>query len=248
VLQARVSCVRVPLIARQRRVFCTAFPRGALLPKEILTPTARARLDRAGVARPSRGFAPGAVGVLVGAAQRTSRYDVRMRVLIGLVVAVWVVFSAVPAFACGEWHMTDNEKKLDVDYLINAARIKKGDKNYASIYLNVDGKHPMRVVRDKQVVFDIKDGKLLKLGKPVGTLDKGTLTIGKKTFAIALTLSADGEGGPTGESYNLTVKSGDKVVVEGEHLYAMCQDVVGSPRDEITRRVVFYLAWRELGA
>src|SRR3954470_17239257 len=109
-----------------------------------------------------------------------------MRALIGAVVGAWVVLSAVPALACGEWHMTDNEKKLDVDYLINAARITKGDKNYASLYFDIDRKTPMRVVRDKQVIFDIKNGKLLKLGKVVGTIDKGTLTIGKKTFVIEL--------------------------------------------------------------
>jgi hypothetical protein len=164
-----------------------------------------------------------------------------MRALVGLLI----LLVAAPALACGEWHMHDNERDLDVDYLINAARVKKGDKNYASIYLDVDRKQPMRVVRDKQVVFDIKAGKLLKLGKVVGTLDKGTLTIGKKTFAIALSASF-ADVGPTGETYDLKVRSGDKVVVEGQNLYALCGDV-GRPRDEITRRVVYYLAWRELG-
>lgn len=165
-----------------------------------------------------------------------------MRALIGLLI---ILFTATPALACGEWHMHDAERGLDVDYLINAARIKKGDKNYASIYLDVDGKHPLRVVRDKQVVFDIKDGKLLKLGKVVGTVGKDTLTIGKKTFAIDLSFRPS-DAGPTGETYDLKVSTGDKLVVEGEHLYAMCQDV-GPPREELTRRVVFYLAWRELG-
>lgn len=165
-----------------------------------------------------------------------------MRVLVGLLV---LLLTAAPALACGEWHMMDKERGLDVDYLINAARIKKGDKNYASIYLDVDGKQPLRVVRDKQVVFDIKDGKLLKLGKVVGTLDKGALTIGKKTFTIALSSSIEEHSAP-GPTYDLTVKVGDKVVVDGQGLYALCRDV-GPPRDEITRRVAFYLAWRELG-
>ncbi len=45
-----------------------------------------------------------------------------MRLIIGLVVATALLAPRI-AEACGVWHMKDVEKKVDVDWVINAGTI-----------------------------------------------------------------------------------------------------------------------------
>src|SRR5688572_27937672 len=105
-----------------------------------------------------------------------------------MLVGVWLLFAARPADACGVWSMTDKEKKVEVKYLVNSAEIlTEKQKRVGMFYLDVENKSGIRVVRSRKVVFDVKNGKLLKLGKTVGTIDGEAFTLGKKQFTIALT-------------------------------------------------------------
>src|SRR5512139_1548511 len=110
-----------------------------------------------------------------------------MRIL-AMLVGVWLVVAARPAEACGFWSMTDKEKQREVGYLINSASITNAAKRrVGAFYLDIEAKSGLRVVRDKKVVFDIKGDKLVKLGKPVATIDGHTITFGKRAYTIELT-------------------------------------------------------------
>jgi hypothetical protein len=162
-----------------------------------------------------------------------------------------VVFAARPADACGFFNMTDRDKKLDIGWLINSASIEKGGRRLAALYLDIEAKTGLRVVTSKTVIFDIRGDKVLRYGAVVGRTDGDTVTFGKKTFAIDLQRNAkpQHEGLP---DYQLTVKRGDDVIVEAEHASALCSAMRrGNDEDldkqEIRRRVIYYLEWRELG-
>lgn len=172
-----------------------------------------------------------------------------------------LVVAARPADACGTWNMTDKEKSFDIRWDISSAGISKvtGNKSarrVAAFYLDVDSKDAPRVVSSKQVIFDVKDGKLRKRGKAVATVDDtaGTITFGKRTYTIAFTDEKDWHGMP---AWTMTVKRGDTVVLESTEATALCAPLAKArtgqdmSKDEqqltIRRRVQFYLAWRELG-
>lgn len=168
----------------------------------------------------------------------------RSRVLALLVVLVaWLVPGI--ANACGEWAMTDVEKKYEVRYLINAGSIRTLKKDGSTggrvgvQYLDDEAKNGVTVKgKGKTPALDIKDGKVLKGTKVVGTIaDDGRVTFGKATYTITL-------GNPVEHplaSWELEVKRGDTVVLTSERASALCQ--TRSPED-VKRRVIFYLAWR----
>jgi hypothetical protein len=153
------------------------------------------------------------------------------------------------ASACGAWDMHDVDKHVTVQYLINAASIYKDGKDgargprIAALYLDLDAPSGLRVVRERQVVFDIRGDKLLRFGKPIGTLTATGVTIGKTEYAIEL---VEGPTIDTMPTWNATVRRGADTIVTGERLYAMCRK--GAGVDEIRRRIVYYLAWRATGA
>ena len=170
-----------------------------------------------------------------------------------IVLGLLLVVTARPSHACGYWKMQDTEKGLDIGYLINSASIAKGKKKWAAIYLDIEAKDGMRTVRERKVVFDIKDGKLRKLGKVIGTVDRdaGTATIKGTTYTIELTDPFTEHDMP---AWKLSVKRGDKVIITSESASALCA-AMGRPggmtdeesREEVRRRVIYYLAWRETG-
>ncbi len=174
-----------------------------------------------------------------------------------LIVGVWLVIvcaGARHADACGYWEMTDTPKGLKVGYHINSATITKGEKRWAAIYLDVESKGGMRTVRERKVVFDIKGDKLRKLGKVIGTIDRAadTITIKGTTYTIALTDPSKLHDMPT---WKLAVRRGDDVVVTADHASSLCAGMArpggmteDEAREEVRRRVIFYLAWRETGA
>ncbi len=166
----------------------------------------------------------------------------------GRVLGVLVVFvlGLVPriADACGEWTLHDVEKKYRIQFHINTGSIRKalvdgkagGRVGLQS--LDPDAKGGVRVIKGKQVVLDIKDGKVLKGKKTIGTVaDDGSVTFGKATYTIELGKEVDH---PLA-SWVLVVKRDDVVVLESDRASALCQ--TRSP-DDVRRRVIFYLAWR----
>ena len=173
--------------------------------------------------------------------------------IVAMLVGVWLLVAARPAAACGYWSMTDNEKKLDIGFLINSASITKGkdEKRVGAFYLDIESKHGMRVVKGKSVVYDIKGGKLVKRGKAVATITGDTIAFGKKQYTIELTdPHFEHEKMP---AWKLAVRRDGELIVEAEHASSLCAGLhkemtPAQHEEEVRRRVIYYLAWRELGA
>jgi hypothetical protein len=174
-----------------------------------------------------------------------------VRWLVGLAL---IVLAARPASACGFFHMTDVEKHLDIEYVIDAASIRalgKDDKPATRVgvyYLDIEAKAGLRVVADHKVVFDIAGGKLVHFGKPVATIDGDTITFGKTAYTIEL--SDEHAAYPDSDkirAWKVVVKRGDTVVLQAADASALCAALDGKrdAKDEVRRRVIYYLAWRE---
>ena len=170
----------------------------------------------------------------------------------GMVLGVWLVVLGRPADACGFWSMADKEKGLTIGYLINSASISKGERRRAALYLDIESKQGLRVVKDRKVVFDIKGDKIRRYGKVVGTIDAtGAVVFGKKKYTLELSDPMPLHDMP---SWTLTVRRGDEVILTAEHASALCAGLHRDPpmteaesQDEVRRRVIYYLAWREVG-
>lgn len=177
--------------------------------------------------------------------------------LVWVLIAVGLVVSPRIADACGVWQMTDVEKKLDIHWWINAGAIHnaktKAKVGHLGLTENKDG---LSVFKDRKTLYDVAGGKLRKYGKPVATFDDDTLSFGKRIYTFAFEDAGDWHGMP---SWKVTVKRGDTVVLESAQASALCafaaaQAKTGSPlpeadqKAEIRRRMMFYLAWREVGA
>ncbi|MDX2093464.1 MAG: hypothetical protein SFX73_36810 [Kofleriaceae bacterium] len=160
---------------------------------------------------------------------------------------VCVAISVRPAEACGSWRLRDTERGTEAGYLINSLTIRRNNKRVGALYFS-EAKTGLRVVKDRKVVLDIKDGKLLRYGKPIAEVSDAGVTFGKKAYTIELADAPSRHGMPT---YLLTVKHGDKIVLTSDEASALCAGGLASPlapedgRWEVRRRVIYYLAWRE---
>lgn len=176
--------------------------------------------------------------------------------LVGIAVAlVLVVAGAHPASACGYWRMTDLEKQLAIGWLINSGEIKtaKG-KRVTALYLDIETPGNLKVVTSKKVIFDVKDGKLRRYGRPVATIDGTQITFGKRVYSVEFTDQKPLHDMP---SWTVTVKRGQDHIVESSDASALCAVAeaamhglelsIPDQQSEIVRRIAFYLAWRELG-
>ena len=173
-----------------------------------------------------------------------------------IIVAWLVVVGAPPADACGYWKMADVERKLDIGWLINSGEIKtKAGKRLGALYLDTEAKGGIRVVTSKKVIYDIRDGKILKYGKVVGTFDSaGPIVLNNKAYTVEFTDQKPLHEMP---SWTMTVKRGDDVIIESKDASALCaamhrerdKSAMGEAEQqlEIRRRVAYYLAWRDLG-
>jgi len=173
-----------------------------------------------------------------------------------VVVACVLVVAARPAEACGFWRMSDTEKKLEIGWYINSGTITKhkAKKRVAALYLD-EAKDGLKVVTSKKVVYDVKDGKIRKHGKPVGSIDAaGAIVFGKKTYTVEFSDQKPLHDFP---SWTLTVKRGADVIISSTEASALCAAAHraqtggtmsdGEQQAEIRLRVAYYLAWRELG-
>jgi hypothetical protein len=187
-------------------------------------------------------------------------YRERMQLarLVGIAVGLMlVVAGARPAEACGFWRMTDVEKKFNIGWLINSGEIStsKG-RRVAALYLDLEAAGGMTVATSKKVIFDVKDGKLRRYRRPVATIDStaGTVTFGKRVYTIEFTEEKKLHDMP---SWTVAVKRGAELVIESSDASALCaiaaaaqhgiQMTIAEQQEEISRRIAFYLAWRELG-
>lgn len=180
----------------------------------------------------------------------------RLPAVLGLVLAACLtLLTTRAADACGVWRMADVGKKLEIKWLINSGAIAKGPRKVGALYLDLEHAGGARVVAGKKVVFDVKGGALRRRGKVVGAIEAGTVTIGKRVFEVELTDEYTLHDMP---AWKLRVTRDGVVVITSEDATALCAAGVaahtGVPpslelaRDEVVRRVAFYLAWRELGA
>ena len=178
-----------------------------------------------------------------------------MRLALGIVIGLGLWASGLrTADACGFWSMSDKERGTSVGYHINSATITRSGGRKARLgafYLD-EAKSGLRVVKDRKVVFDIKAGKILKRGKPIGSVDAtGTVVLGKSTFVIELSNPHLEHDLP---AWQLTVRRGTATILESAEASALCVGMHRDPplteaqqQDEVRRRVVYYLAWRETG-
>jgi len=180
----------------------------------------------------------------------------RLPAVLGLVLAACLtLLTTRAADACGVWRMADVGKKLEIKWLINSGSIAKGPRKVGALYLDLEHAGGARVVAGKKVVFDVKGGALRRRGKVVGAIEAGTVTIGKRVFEVELTDEYTLHDMP---AWKLRVTRDGVVVITSEDATALCAAGVaahtGVPpslelaRDEVVRRVAFYLAWREAGA
>lgn len=172
-----------------------------------------------------------------------------------IAIIILSMLLATPAFACGAWSMEDHEKKLSISFLINSASIHSAKGRIGAFYLDVESGKPPRTVKGRKVVYDVKGDKLLKSGKAVATIEGNTIKFARRAYTISLTNPhMEHEVMP---AWKLEVRRGDQLIVESEHASSLCAGLArakGIPmtseehEDEVRRRVIYYLAWRELGS
>lgn len=171
--------------------------------------------------------------------------------------ALGLVVFAVPhrVDACGAWDLKDVDKRLDIEWLINAGTVRRGETRVANLYLDLDAPEGVRVAAEHRVVFDVVRGKVLRYGKRVGTVDGDTITIAGHAYTLAFSDLKIEHGVREIEidSWKLVVQRGDTVVATSERASSLCAPLhrngmsEADQRDEVRRRVTYYLAWRELG-
>jgi hypothetical protein len=174
--------------------------------------------------------------------------------VVGLLVAVALLVPRI-ADACGTWGMDDVEKKLHIEWWINAGGIHTAKGKIGHLGL-AEEKTGLRVFKDNKTLYDVAGNKLRKYGKPVATFDDTTVSFGKRVYTFAFEDAGDWHGFP---SWKVTVKRGDTVVIESKQASALCAGAAAKARTgtampdadqmaEVRRRMMFYLAWREVGA
>lgn len=178
---------------------------------------------------------------------------------VAVVLGLLVIVCPSRANACGSWTMEDPEKGYSVYWSVNAGTIRKNKRRVGALYLDIERRNLPRVVANKQTVFDIVRGKLMRRGKAVGTVDGTTITIGKQIYTVKVGAKLDYHGMPAWPLE--VVRAGDKpaTIVKTDEAPDLCMAANGrllapdAPLDDtgaqarVIARVAYYLAWRQLG-
>lgn len=165
-----------------------------------------------------------------------------------VVAAVVLTVGVDTARACGVWHLVDSQRKLEAVEHISTANFYTAGGRHLGRYWMVESPSGLRASDGKRVVADVRDGVLLYRGKRLGTVDGDRVTIGRKVFTVLLANPHDVHGMP---AWDVTVKDGDTVIATGEGSSLCAGDLLdpmasdASPEDEVRRRVIYYLVWRE---
>lgn len=175
------------------------------------------------------------------------------RWLLPVVLVVVLGLHARIAEACGVWTMEDHEKHLRAVYEINLLDVRTAKYSVTMLRIDDSAASGLRTVAKRKVVLDVKGDKLVKRGKPIATIGAdGTVAFGKRVYTIELTNQHVEHGDFT--AWDLSVKRGDKVILTSTEASALCAPMHRDPpataaqmEDEVRRRVMFYLAWRETG-
>ena len=172
-----------------------------------------------------------------------------MKLVLAVMVGVALLVPRI-ADACGYWKMQDEEKSYQIGFHINSGTITKDQRKVAFIYLD-EAKTGLRSVRERKVVFDVKNGKLTKYGKAIATINAdGSVAFGKRVYTIQFSNQHDYHGMP---AWDLLVERDGARVVSSKEATALCMQgqktaTEEQMQNEVRRRVMFYLAWRETGA
>lgn len=169
--------------------------------------------------------------------------------LLGVVAWAWVAIGARAASACGEWSLTDTQRKASVSYYVSTANVAMGKKR--GVFWIVEAAGGIQASDGKRVVVDVKDGAIVHRKKKIGTLAAdGTAVIKGRTYTIALLDPHPVHGMP---GWNVEVRLGDAVIATGEAM-SLCAAMHREPplttaqlEDEVRRRVLYYLVWRDSG-
>lgn len=170
-----------------------------------------------------------------------------------------VVLIAVPrgAEACGVWRLNDHEAGRVVKYYIHTMHVwRDGPRKGRTINLHIDGRDtPSMFLRvGKRKELDLRGGKLRRSGRTVGTVAGDVLRIGRNEYTIKIE-HRPAKTGPSVMRWWVEVRRGEQLVADGQAM-SLCLDGpppelytkagAGRETDEIRRRVIYYLAWRDL--
>lgn len=178
--------------------------------------------------------------------------------LIGCCAALLALLGGADrADACGVWRLDDHEAGRVAKYYIHTMHVwRAGPRKGRTIDLRIDGKDTasmaLRVGQRKEL--ELRGGKLKHRGRVVGSLAGDVLRIGRSEYAIKIEHRPP-KSGPEVMRWWVEVRRGEQLVADGQAM-ALCLDgppdaiytKAGASRetDEIRRRVVYYLGWRDL--
>lgn len=174
----------------------------------------------------------------------------RRVIVLGLVAWVSFAVGLRDASACGVWHLSDTQRKATVAFYITTANVSMGKKR--GVFWIVDTPTGVQASNGKRTVLDVVDGDVRYRKKKIGTLGAdGAVTLKGKAYTIALLDPHPVHGDIPG--WNVEVRAGDKVIATGEAM-SLCAAMHKDPplttaqlEDEVRRRVLYYLVWRDLG-
>jgi hypothetical protein len=178
-------------------------------------------------------------------------------IVLTVTLAALVAGASGIAEACGVWHLQDKGLKRKVTFYVENVLITrpKGKRGPRKMILRISGKSAegmySKLGRRKHMYFE--GHTLRRRGKLIGTITGDTLGLRKGRFTIGVTHRP--EWGPH-HHWEVKVTRGERLVASGKAM-ALCmgsgappgeQDAAGLAveRKEIQRRVILYLAWRQL--
>lgn len=178
---------------------------------------------------------------------------------LGWLILLLQLLRTHAAAACGVWWLQDEERGQSVSFyirstfLLSTAAREAGQPAKNRILL-IEGETADRLHTEQggRVQLDIREQALRLRGQSVGVLRGDELIIGRSAYRIAVALSPEAVGHPEKrqERWLVEVRRGDRRIAHGKAM-AMCLGGLQGAEDaqqelEVRRRVIFYLAWREL--
>jgi len=178
------------------------------------------------------------------------------------VLSVALLAGGLPRIthACGVWSLKDEGLGRVVTFYVENTLISppKGKRGPRAMILRLAGSSAatLHSVIGRRPDLQFKDGALRRRGKALGTIDGDKLTLGQQRYTISLT-DRLAEWGPM-HRWEVKVLQGERLIAGGKAM-SLCIGTTNAPppgergpkwlaveQEEIRRRVVLYLAWRQL--
>lgn len=176
-------------------------------------------------------------------------------------VTLAILVAAAPgaAEACGVWRLKDSGLKREVTFYVENVLVSlpRGKRGPRKMVLRLSGQSAetmhSKLGRRKHMYFE--GDTLRRRGKVIATVKGDAVTIRRRRFSIGLTHHP---GWDPPHSWAVKVTQGERVIASGKAM-ALCMGMSNAPppekrdakwraieRKEIQRRVILYLAWRQL--